>query len=527
MEKGRNTSLRLSSQPKLIPKDISDSLGKLPPQATDLELAVLGALMLYKGALSKVPYLKPDHFYLDQHKEIFRAIKQVAADGAVPDFRLVIAKLREVGKIELVGGHYYVMEITTKVSGDDNIDRHARIVVEMSMKRDLISIASVIHHDAYEDTTDIFDLLKKTQEDLKFLEERETTSSGPEKIKALWEKYGISTKPERPESLIKIGDADVCTVGNISLLVGKKKSRKSLLTVYLLWIYLSNRNNQADEVVIFDTEQEEFDVWATRDRLFRMTNQYVPIFCLRGLNPKERRDFIEQTVLHWPTKLRIAVIDGIRDCMSNINDPDETTEVMSWLMRLNVESKIHFCNILHLNKTDGNARGHIGSELLNKAEVTIEVTYDDQTTHSIVKCESSRRKPFDNFAFTHSATGLPEVVGVPMKEAMAQDDQIKRLEAVFEGHSLGNKELRQRICDQFSVGDNKARKLLADYIRRGWILKSGPDRSPNTTYKLLAHQPGNNYNPPPTIEKHQTDIEWAVNRVEADMHVEDPELPFL
>jgi hypothetical protein len=488
--------LRLTGGQKLT-RDISESLGKLPPSAVDLEEAVLGAVMLERQALDSIPYLKPEHFYLETHKEIFNACLQLRSESSPVDMRTVRAQLSKTGKLELVGGAYFIAELTSKVASAANIDFHARVILEHAIKRGLIQEASAIHHDAYEADSDPLLLLDQTIERLQFLRDRETRSSGPEKIKQLWEKYRILNKPERPETLIKLGDADVCTVGNISLLVGKKKSRKSLLVTHLLWIFLQSRQNIAENLVVFDTEQEEYDVWQSKDRLFRMTNQQVPFFCLRGLSPKERRDFIEQTLANWPNKLAISVIDGIRDCMSNINDPDETTEVMSWLMRMNVQYRIHFINILHLNKTDNNARGHIGSELLNKAEVTIEVEYDEKTTYSLVKCESSRRKPFDPFVFTHSLTGLPEIIGAHIgKENVDQDAQIKRLVDVFEGEVLRNKEVRAAICDQFGVGDNKARKLLADFVRRGWIIKSGTDRSPNCTYKLNA-QPG--YAPPPVV----------------------------
>src|SRR5690606_10500301 len=143
--------------------------------------------------------------------------------------------------------------------------------------------------------------------------------SSVDKIKALWDKLQVKEKPLRPETLIKFGDADVCTVGNISLLVGKKKSRKSLLISYMIHLFLKSQMNLQDEVIVFDTEQEEYDVWQPRDRIYRMTDMYVPHFCLRGLAPTERREFIEQTITHWPKPPKIAVIDGIRDCMSNIN----------------------------------------------------------------------------------------------------------------------------------------------------------------------------------------------------------------
>lgn len=508
MEQGRSTSLRAGGQ-KLIPRDISESLGKLPPQDIAMEKAVLGAIMLEKNSLALIPNLRPQHFYYDPHKEVFNAILQLKSLNEPHDFRMVINQLRKSGHIELVGGHMYVVELTTVVSSAANIQAHARVIIENAIKRALIESASQIHHDAYEDATDVLQMLDQQIENLQFLRERETVSDGPERIKLLWEKLGITIKPERPESLIMIGEADVCTVGNISLLVGKKKSRKTLLMVKLIHLFLSNRNHLADEVVIFDTEQEEYDVWRIRDAIYRMTNQYVAVFCLRGLTPKERRDFISQTIAHWPCRLKIGVIDGIRDCMSNINDPDETTVVMGWLMKMNVETKIHFINILHLNKTDGNARGHIGSELLNKAEVTIEVRYDEPTTHSIVICESSRRKPFDNFAFTHDAHGLPEIVGIPLKEKMAQTEQVTRLQAVFEGEALKSKELIEGIKSQFGIGVGGAKKLIADMVRRGLIMKSGKDRDPRTTYKLAA-QPADR---PSSVQTSEPELFNSVDRV--------------
>jgi replicative DNA helicase len=166
MEQGRSTSLRLSNKSnKLIPRDITESLGKLPPQALDLEEAVLGALMLEKNALNAVvEFLKPEHFYSDAHKEIYTAIIDLFKASEPVDMRTVVNQLRKNAKLEIVGGAYVIAELTAKVSSAANIEYHARVVIEMAIKRDLIQIASQIHHDAYEDTTDVFELLDKTEQ---------------------------------------------------------------------------------------------------------------------------------------------------------------------------------------------------------------------------------------------------------------------------------------------------------------------------------------------------------------------------
>lgn len=137
-------------------------LGKLQPQATDLEEAVLGALMLEKGALNEViDILNPDSFYKDAHKEIFEAIVDLFKANEPVDILSVTQKLRKSGKIELVGGPYYITQLTNRVSSAANIEYHARIIVEQAIKRELIRIASETQKDAFEDTTDVFHLLDR------------------------------------------------------------------------------------------------------------------------------------------------------------------------------------------------------------------------------------------------------------------------------------------------------------------------------------------------------------------------------
>lgn len=168
MEQGRSTSLRFSNKSnKLIPREISEGLGKLPPQAIDMEEAVLGAIMLEKNALQVViEFLRPEHFYDSRHQDIYIAIIDLFNGSEPVDIRTVVSQLRKNGKIELIGGAYYITELTSKVSSAANIEYHARIIMEMGIKRTLIEVASKIHSDAYEDTTDVFELLDKTEQSI-------------------------------------------------------------------------------------------------------------------------------------------------------------------------------------------------------------------------------------------------------------------------------------------------------------------------------------------------------------------------
>ncbi|MEL6537047.1 MAG: replicative DNA helicase [Bacteroidota bacterium] len=164
MESNTAGSKSTSRNRRLANNELLNSLGKLPPQAVDLEEAVLGALMLEKDALTAViDILRPESFYRDAHKEIYKAIVDLFHESEPVDLLTVTQQLRKNGTLETVGGPFYVTELTTKVNSAANVEYHARIVSEMSIKRDIIQIASEIQKEAYEDTTDVFLLLDKME----------------------------------------------------------------------------------------------------------------------------------------------------------------------------------------------------------------------------------------------------------------------------------------------------------------------------------------------------------------------------
>ena len=142
-------------------------LGKLPPQALDLEESVLGALMLEKEALTNIiDILKPENFYKDAHKEIYQSIIDLFNDSQPIDLLTVTNQLKKNGTLDIVGGSYYVTKLTTRVNSASNIEFHSRIILEQSIKRELINISSKVQKDAYEDTVDVFDLLDQTEQSL-------------------------------------------------------------------------------------------------------------------------------------------------------------------------------------------------------------------------------------------------------------------------------------------------------------------------------------------------------------------------
>ncbi len=162
MEKESNNLAKKSTRfTRNKTEDVSSMLfGKIPPQARELEEAVLGAILIEKDAISYVSdILKTDSFYLDAHATIFNAIQYLFGNSQPIDILTVAEELRKTGKLEAIGGAYYLSELTNKVASSANVEYHARIIIQKFIQRELIRISNDIIRDAYEDTTDVFDLL--------------------------------------------------------------------------------------------------------------------------------------------------------------------------------------------------------------------------------------------------------------------------------------------------------------------------------------------------------------------------------
>jgi replicative DNA helicase len=145
---------------------LENNIGKLPPQSLDLEEAVLGALMIEKDALSAViDILKVDSFYKEANQRIYSAIITLFTNSEPIDLLTVTQQLKQEGSFEIVGAGY-ITQLTSKINSAANIEYHARIISQNSMKREMISVASGILRDAFEDTSDVFELLDRTENDL-------------------------------------------------------------------------------------------------------------------------------------------------------------------------------------------------------------------------------------------------------------------------------------------------------------------------------------------------------------------------
>ena len=158
-----NKNSKRSPQSTII-KVGANEMGKLPPQAQELEDSVLGALMIEKEAFGTVAdLLRPEVFYKDQNRLVFEAIRELAVNDQPIDILSVGEKLKSKGTLEKAGGAVYLADLTRRVASTAHLHYHAEIIAKKATARDLISMAAQIEEKAFDETQDIDDLMQEAE----------------------------------------------------------------------------------------------------------------------------------------------------------------------------------------------------------------------------------------------------------------------------------------------------------------------------------------------------------------------------
>lgn len=225
--------------------------------------------------------------------------------------------------------------------------------------------------------------------------------------------------------VLMVDDATIGTLGNFSASIGKAKSKKtfnvsaivaSALTNGTILHYRSIFPEDKRKVLYVDTEQGRYHCQNVLKRILRLADlpedkepDNLIMLALRKYSPKMRLAIVEHAIGTIPD-LGLVVIDGIRDFLYDINSPGESTDIISKFMQWTDDRQIHIHTILHQNKGDENARGHIGTELNNKAETVLLVEKDKGNSDiSHVSAMHIRAMDFEPFAFCINDRALPEL----------------------------------------------------------------------------------------------------------------------
>ena len=308
------------------------------------------------------------------------------------------------------------------------------------------------------------------------------------------------------------------TLGNFSLVKGKAKSKKSFFINMAIaaavgeGVVLQNKfrcplKEGFSDVLYFDTEQSKYHVQKAAKRICRQVGVDVPpnltTFGLRKASPSERLKLVEYAIENTPN-LGFVVIDGVRDLITSINDEGESTTMSSSLLRWTEEYNIHIIVVLHENPGSDKARGHIGTELTNKAETVIALEVDKSDDNiSIVSAGFCRNKSFKPFAFEITDDGLPRIVEdyvfnlKSLKKSfdvltLSSIDKFQILKEVFT-NGVGFKD--GELINQIKVvldkkypgtkgkGQGKIKQLITESKNEKWLLQEG-NRKPYTLGNL-------------------------------------------
>lgn len=219
-------------------------LGKIPPQALELEEAILAAALLERDGLETLMNAlhKPEVFYKESHKVIFKAMRALHDEGNPVDLLTIVAQLKRTGELEAAGGQYYIMELTTRVNSAAHIEHHTRIILEQYMKRLMIQLGQFILKNAFEDTKDVFDLIALTQRSLDIIADKlklNPVRTGKDVVVSTLEQIEVA-KNNKGISGITSGLASLDELtggwqkGNMITLAGRTAMGKSAIALGLL-----------------------------------------------------------------------------------------------------------------------------------------------------------------------------------------------------------------------------------------------------------------------------------------------------
>lgn len=284
----------------------------------------------------------------------------------------------------------------------------------------------------------------------------------------IWQKPLIHVTDEfsLPPVVLQAGEAIIGTLDNFSVSTGKAKAKKTFNVSAIVAAALINGQvleyrasfpESKRKILYFDTEQSPYHCQLVMQRILRLAGlpidrepEHLRFSHLRAIaDPNERREIIRYAIYHTPN-VGLVVIDGIRDLMLNINNSTEATKLVGDLMQWTSEQNIHIQTVFHLNKGDDNARGHIGTELNNKAETVLQITKDNTITErSIVVPSIIRSKSFEKFAFR-----LKEVendICIPQIDLSYSDNERKSHR--FSYQELSTNEHRKALEQVFSTSE--------------------------------------------------------------------------
>ena len=390
---------------------INNILGIVPPQCVDVEKTLLAQLLIDGDIMPKIAViLRPEMFYNDSHLKIYTAINELFENSIGINMITVIDKLRKLSFLEAVGGAYFITQLTNEISTSTNHIYHAQIIHQTWLQRFILNKAYELQNLVNETNNDV-------EESKIFIDELKNTVDFEvsSKTNNYYEETIITVDEVIPNTnyILKLRNSlngkdyvfDLLSENSASCIFGGAGSRKSTF-ISLISSIVANGSDLnylfaplSVKTVIFDTEQSREYAQRILRRAIDIVGfdviENLSLFTIKQYNNKIKKLIVEQVIIKQKPKL--VFIDNIRDFVLDINSFKECAELVEWLKYLQSKYNLHTCLIIHRNKADANARGHLGTEIHNMCETHINIELDSdndfQSKIKFTKLRSNFKPP--------------------------------------------------------------------------------------------------------------------------------------
>ena len=359
---------------------------RIPPSALEMERTVLGSMLIdRKSAARGFELLRECDFYSDANRKTFITMQEMNENGIAIDLATLTETLRTKKWLESVGDTPYLAEIAECICVSANIEHYIKILRGKAGLRQLIEATDKLQSSAYQEEANPEKIIEDVEKSLCRIKE----ASAPVEIYVPhW-----NNRPENQEPVLKLTEAPILHIGNISALIGCPGAGKSAVSEA---IEARSINPNCDSLGLslcgnchaayFDTERAPFDHWNGWHRMVQRAgikeNDLVPVVfeSLKMLRSnQERRRYIERSISSGIYNL--IIIDGIGDLVRSVNDEIEAVELVSSLLAQATRFNTAILTTIHHNPQPGNekARGWLGSEVMRKAESVLKLNFDRET----------------------------------------------------------------------------------------------------------------------------------------------------
>lgn len=302
----------------------------------------------------------------------------------------------------------------------------------------------------------------------------------------------ISNPPSVLDLRLGLESYTLATAGNISLVQGKAKSRKSYFVSALAAAAIQQGYNESllksgivkGKVLYFDTEQGDYHAQKVNQRILHLAGipleegqEYLKFFALRRADTNADRLAVIEYVLKRTEGISLCVIDGVVDIASGVNEEPEAIALVSRLMKISADKNLHLITVLHENKNDRGAKGHLGSYLVQKAETVYGVSRSEDGNTTYIEGLYTRNASFPDLELSVQGRdvyiSVKEVEGTAGREWSPSD--LERIAKTVVGKSLNQAKTYIRDVERCKMQEaSKAVSLMEAAKIISWTNEKNP-----------------------------------------------------